>query len=86
METVLLVVFISLANGWCFLLGARVSQTLARGEAVDLPSFDPLASYRQRQQNKHTDAQQQKVEAILRNIDHYDGTDFGQEDIPGGGG
>lgn len=85
METIVLVLAISAVNAWCFLLGAKVSQTVLQGEKVQLPTVDPLNAYRQHQSHKQAQEEKSKLDAIMRNLDNYDGTGFGQEDIPGGG-
>jgi hypothetical protein len=39
---------------------------------------------RERQERKAAEREQERFDAILRNIDSYDGTEQGQEDIPRG--
>lgn len=85
MEMIVLVLIVSAVNVWCFTLGAKVAQTVMQGEKVETPKVDPLKGYRQHKAQKEMDAQRSKLESIMRNIDSYDGTPFGQEDIPGGG-
>lgn len=77
----LLIVAISAANIFCFLVGARVGQKVAKGEPVELPK-DPLQAIRDSQDRKEAKRKQDKVEIMLRNIDKYDGTGAGQVDIP----
>jgi hypothetical protein len=78
---VLLIVAISAANIFCFLVGARVGQKVAKGEPVELPK-DPLQAIRDSQDRKEAKRKQSRVDTMLRNIDKYDGTPAGQEDIP----
>lgn len=85
MEMILLVLIVSAVNVWCFTLGAKVAQTVMQGGKVETPKVDPLKSYREHKEQKAMDEQRSKLESIMRNIDNYDGTPFGQEDIPGGG-
>jgi hypothetical protein len=78
----LLMVLISLSNIACFLIGARVGQKVVKGEEVKLPTVNPMEVYREHQERKEAERVQEKVEAIWRNIDNYDGTAQGQEDVP----
>ena len=66
----------------CFLLGAKVGQTVSKGEEIKLPSVNPLEAVRAHQERKEADTQKSRMDAILRNIDNYDGTPDRQEDVP----
>ena len=68
----------------CFFVGARVGQKACRGEDIKLPDIDPMKPIRERQERKAAEREQERFDAILRNIDSYDGTEQGQEDIPRG--
>lgn len=82
METILMILAISAMNVCCFALGAKVGQTVIQNREIELPSVDPFKAYNKHQEKAKMDAQKSKIEAIMRNIDNYDGTAFGQEDIP----
>lgn len=68
----------------CFFIGAKVGQTVSKGEEIKLPEVDPLKPIREHQQHKEEQRERERYEALLRNIDNYDGTGHGQEDIPRG--
>lgn len=68
----------------CFYIGAKVGQAASRGETVELPKVDPLQPIREMQERKAEQRERERYEAILRNVDNYDGTGHGQEDIPRG--
>ena len=68
----------------CFFVGAKVGQTVSRGETVEMPKIDPMQPIREMQERKAEQRERERYEAILRNVDNYDGTDHGQEDIPRG--
>ena len=68
----------------CFFVGARVGQKVSKGEDIKLPKIDPMQPIRERQERKAAEREQERFDAILRNIDSYDGTEQGQEDIPRG--
>lgn len=67
----------------CFLLGARVGQAASKGEKIETPAINPMEAWRNRQDKKEAKAEQDRLNTILRNIESYDGTDRGQEDVPG---
>lgn len=78
----LLMALLSLSNILCFLIGAKVGQKVVKGEEVNLPTINPMEAYREQQEQKEQKRVQEKVEAIMRNIDNYDGTANGQEEVP----
>ena len=78
---VLLIVAITASNILCFMLGARVGQKVVKGEEVKLPTINPMEAYRAQQSRKEAERQKDKFETILRNIDNYDGTPYGQEEV-----
>lgn len=67
----------------CFMVGAKVGQTVSKGEDIKLPTVNPMELYREHEQKKEAQAEQERMEAILRNIEAYDGTADRQEDVPG---
>ena len=77
---ILAVGFICMA---CFLLGAKVGQKVAKGESIELP--DPMKSAREHQARKEAKKEQNRLDTIMQNIDNYDGTGYGQKDVPSGG-
>ena len=79
MEIIALVI-LTLSNIVCFVLGAGVMQKAQRNEKIALPAFD---GFRDKSAKKEAQLEKERVETILRNIDSFDGTAFGQEDVPG---
>lgn len=78
------VLFIALTgffNIVCFVIGAKVGQTVVKGEKVEMPKIDPFKAYREREAKKEAKIKQDKLDTVLRNIDRYDGTSKGQEDV-----
>ena len=67
----------------CFLVGAKVGQTVSKGEDIKLPTINPIEAYREHEQKREARAEQERIEAIMRNIESYDGTGDRQEDVPG---
>lgn len=72
------------SNMLCFMLGARVGQKVIKGEPIEMPKIDPMRAVKERQDRRAAEAEQERYDAILRNIEAYDGTERGQEDVPRG--
>ena len=81
MEALLLLIM-GVVNVLCFIVGAKVGQKSAKGEEIELPSVNPLKAVREHQEKRMAEMEQDKVEAILRNLEAYDGTSNGQKDLP----
>jgi hypothetical protein len=81
---VLLMAVMGLTNILCFMIGAKVGQKVSKGEPVELPSVNPLEAYRKHESRKEANREQDRLNAILRNIEGYDGTSTGQREVPRG--
>lgn len=81
MEALLLLVM-GLVNVACFMIGAKVGQAVSNGEKVELPS--PVKAVEDHRAKKEAEMAQNRIDIILRNIESYDGTDYGQEEVPRG--
>ena len=79
---VLLVLVVAAACITCFLIGAKVGQTVIKGEEIKLPTVNPMEIVREHKAKVEAKMEQDRVETILRNIESYDGTAYGQEDVP----
>lgn len=80
-STLALILGIGAMNIACFIIGAKVGQTVKKGEDVKMPS--PVAAVREHKARKETQQKQDRMETILQNIESYDGTPIGQRDVPG---
>lgn len=78
--TILALGFICLS---CFLVGAKVGQTVSRNETVELPTMNPMEIYRKNEAKREAQKEQNRLDTILQNIENYDGTGRGQADVPG---
>ena len=67
-----------------FVIGAKVGQNVAKGETVNLPSFNPLNAIREQNDKKQAEKVQERIDTIMQNIEGYDGTSRGQKDVPRG--
>lgn len=81
MDIVLLLAIASLTNIACFVIGAKVGQKVVKGEPIETPTVNPMDVYRKHQAQKEAETEKNKIDTILRNIDNYNGTDYGQEDV-----
>lgn len=68
----------------CFLSGAKIGQKVVKGEPIETPNLDPFKAYRENQDRKQAEREQDKLSTIMENIESYDGTGRGQKDVPRG--
>ena len=80
---VLLILVVGAVNVLCFYIGAKVGQAVAKGEKVEIPSVSPLKAFREKENKAEAQMEQDRLNTILRNIESYNGTPHGQEDVPG---
>ena len=66
----------------CFFVGAKVGQQASKGESITTPEINPIKAIREHQERKAAEEEQSKIDTIMRNIEIYDGTERGQEDVP----
>lgn len=79
---VLLVAIMAVANILCFIIGAKVGQTVSKGEDIKMPTVNPMQAHRERVAKREAEMEQDRLDTIMRNIESYDGTSRGQEDVP----
>ena len=85
METIILIISIGIINILCFFIGAKVGQKVVKGEEIkapDISKLNPMNIQKKREEKYEVEKEKSKLETILRNIERYDGTDTGQEDVP----
>lgn len=81
METAILLILFGFMNISCFIIGASVGQKVKEGERVEIPTLNPFEAYRKHEAKKEAEMEQDKFDTIMRNIECYDGTGKGQEDV-----
>lgn len=81
---ILLILVAGAINVACFVIGAKVGQTVSKGEDIKMPSVDPLKTIRDREDLKEAEREADRIASILRNVENYNGTSMGQEDVPRG--
>lgn len=82
METALIILAIGALNVACFFVGAKVGQTAAKGEKIETPTLNPIKAIEERAAKKHAQEEQERFDAIMQNIEAYNGTGQGQKDVP----
>ena len=79
-------VLVGIQNLICVIIGLKIGLALNKGESFTLPN--PIKEYAEnqtkKQAKKEAKAELDKIETILKNIENYDGTGFGQMDVPRG--
>lgn len=81
--TILILLVVCISNILCFYIGALIGNKVSRGEELRLPRASELAE--EKRDRRAAREKQERIDVIMRNIDAYDGTGFGQRDVPGGG-
>ena len=85
METILTIVTVGTRNAVCFFIGAKVGQAVAKGKEIETPKINsPVTLYKAHREAKEAEAEKNRLDVILANIERYDGTGAGQEDVPRG--
>ena len=82
MEVLFIAAVIAVSNILCFMVGAKVGQTVSKGERVEMP--DPVKMVREHKVRLEAYKEQDRMETIWQNIENYDGTSSGQKDVPRG--
>ena len=81
-------VSITAGNVLCFFLGAKITQKVYEGERVTVDIPNPVEAIRKAQEEREAEemaeAEADKTQTILDNIAKYDGTPYGQKDVPRG--
>lgn len=79
---ILTILGIGALNIACFSIGAKIGQAVVRGEKVTVAPENPIKAIREREEKRQAKEEQERIDTIMRNIDNYDGTDRGQQDVP----
>ena len=79
---VLLLLAMGAMNITCLVIGVKIGQQVAKGEPVKVGIPNPVTVVQELRTEKEADRERNKMEAILHNIETYDGTPDGQKDVP----
>ena len=75
MHDILLIIVVGLFNIACFIVGVKAG----RGDEMKAPSA--IKIYNEHREKIEADKETEKINTILTNIERYDGTGAGQEDV-----
>lgn len=78
---VLLIAIMGVFNIVCFVIGAKVGQKVNRDETIEIPTLNPLEAWRKMEAKKEAQKEQDKIDTIMQNIECYDGTSRGQQEV-----
>jgi hypothetical protein len=84
MDIIFIILAIGALNIACFFVGAKVGQTVAKGEKIETPTLNPVKAIEEHRNRKQAEAEQNRLNTIMQNIEKYDGTGRGQDDVPRG--
>lgn len=80
--TAIALVTITASNIVCFTIGAKVGQAVSKGETIETPTLNPMKAIREHREREEAEREQSRIDTLMRNIEAYDGTSSGQEDVP----
>lgn len=86
METILTIATVGLLCVACFFIGARTAQKAVKGEVITIPTPADLQESRKEKQEERREREEakreaEKLDAILQNLERYDGTPAGQQEV-----
>ena len=79
---ILLILTVGALNVVCFFIGAWVGSKAKKGEDIKVPTINPIEVIREHHSKKEAEMAQDRLDTIMKNIESYDGTPNGQEDVP----
>ena len=81
LEILTIIALTSFLNLCCFMVGAKVGQKVINKEEIKiLPS--PLKAIQEYKEKEEYNKEQERYRIINENIDNYNGTSLGQQDLP----
>lgn len=83
MESIILVIVTGAMCIWSFIIGAKVGQAVQKGEKVETPTVNPMEVYKEHRAKKEAEMEQNRLDIIMQNVEGYNGTEYGQKDVPG---
>lgn len=78
---IMMIVCLGALNIVCFFIGAKIGQKVVKGEEIKAPEITIPTPIRDYQKKKQAEAEQNKIDTILQNIEAYNGTSAGQKDV-----
>lgn len=81
MESLGIVLAVGAVNVLCFLVGVNVRQKVDKGEPVKVTPPNIAVAVREHKHQVAADAEKERFDTILRNVDSYDPYGGGQEEV-----
>lgn len=81
MENILMILILGALNIVCFFVGAKIGQKVVKGEEIKAPEITIPTPVQDYSKKKQAEAEQNKIDTILNNIEAYNGTSVGQKDV-----
>ena len=78
---IIMILCLGALNIVCFFIGAKIGQKVVKGEEIKAPEITIPTPIRDYQKKKQAEAEQNKIDTILQNIEAYNGTSAGQKDV-----
>ena len=86
MDIVLILLVVGLLIIVSFLVGAKVGQTVIKGEEIEVNPVKIIDDMKDRKEQRDSKREArhdaEKLDVILENIKNYNGTSIGQKDVP----
>jgi len=82
MITVLAIAVVGTLNIACFFIGAIVGQKVSKGETIKAPN--PIKAVEEHRDRKEARKELDRMDIIMQNIEAYNGTSSGQQEVPKG--
>ena len=71
-----------IVNILCFFIGAKVGQTVSKGEKIEVPNLNPVEAVRAIKEKYEARQEEDRIATIMGNLEAYDGTSVGQKEVP----
>lgn len=77
----LTVIAMGLVNLLGFVIGAKIGMAVKKNEEIKLPTVNPVEAVKEHINKREARAEQDRIDKIMKNIERYDGSPNGQEDV-----
>ena len=83
METVLLCIAIIISIFTSILMGIDIGKKIATkdSEPISVPFFNPIQKIKEHKIQKEQDKETEEFNKLMQNIDNYDGSEIGQQEV-----
>ena len=81
-EMMCVIALITLLNICVFIIGTKLGQKVVRGETIETPKFELKNPIREYNEKKEIKKEEERDRIIAENIDTYNGTPYGQQELP----